>query len=144
MSEEIPNPYQAPTMVGDSPNAVLPGQQYALLDGQLATTGIGLKMTYWGILLLVLSWICVIPMGLIMTLFQSEALVESVFPWVYFGVSLLALGLLNLGPFLCLTVPRGYGLRPLIVATAVAIVLFWVAVLMMMTFTLPSRFIATN
>ncbi len=125
MSESGPNPYQTPSVVEVPTGANALAEQHPLLDGRLSVAALGMKLAYFGIVLLLLSWIAIIPFGIVMATTVSSDLFELVIQWGYIGVSMLAVGMISLGPFLCLAVPAGYGLRPFAVATAIGIVLFW-------------------
>jgi hypothetical protein len=125
MSETGPNPYQTPSVVEGSSSLVAGDVLHPPLDGQLSLTAFGLKLTYFGIILLLLSWIAMVPLGVVSSMFETGMFIEALVTYGYFGASLLAFGMINLGPFLCLTVPGGYGLRPWSIATAVGIALLW-------------------
>ena len=130
MSETEPNPYQTPAVVEGSSNLLAGDVLNPPLDGRLSLAALGLKLTYFGVILLLLSWIAMVPIGVVATMLDTATFIVPLVTFGYVGASLLAFGMINLGPLLCLAVPSGYGLRPWSIATAIGIVLLWGFVLL--------------
>ena len=127
MSESGPNPYEAPAPIGDADG--VPGMA-PLLDGRLSLTALGLKLIYWGILILLISWIAMIPFGLFVSVSNAPMNSGQIIQWGFIGVTLVGFALVNLGPFLCMSAPAGHGLRPLAIATVLTILLVWLSAIL--------------
>jgi hypothetical protein len=127
MVESGPNPYEAPAPVGDAEAAA---GMAPLLEGQLSLTAFGLKLIYWGILILLISWIAMIPFGFVVSTSNPSMNSGQIIQWAFIGLTLTGFAFVNLGPFLCLSAPAGHGLRPLAFATVLAILLVWLSVML--------------
>jgi hypothetical protein len=127
MSESGPNPYEAPAPVGTA--EAVPGTA-PLLDGQLSLTALGLKLIYWGILILLITLIAALPISFVGSTSNADLGLAQILQWAFVSVSLAGFALVNLGPFLCLSAPAGHGLRPLALASVLTILLIWLSVML--------------
>jgi hypothetical protein len=101
-----------------------------LLDGQLSLTAWGLKLIYWGILILLITLIAAFPIGFVASPPNAGWDLGQIIQWTFISVTLIGFALVNLGPFLCLSAPAGHGLRPLAFATVLSILLIWLSVML--------------
>ncbi|MGI9474241.1 MAG: hypothetical protein ACR2NZ_22055 [Rubripirellula sp.] len=106
MQDPVHNPYQAPSTASEPLDD-------AFQDKRLRTAATGLKLMYVGILLILLAFIMSFPASI----FEIRpGIVLMLIAILGFGGLLLV----NVGPLMCTTVPKGLGLRSFAIATVIA------------------------